>query len=340
MSYRLGGTDGVSVEADKWRRAFQALGAKVTTVAGTGAADHLIEGLGAGLGGNGPVPDGSLAARLSDTLENADLVVVENCCSLPIDPEPGRVLGRLLAGRPAILRHHDLAWQRPQFRDWPPPPSDPAWWHVTINERSRLELAARGVEAVTFYNCFDPDPVQGNREATRSALGVEDGEILVVQPTRALRRKNVAGGLLFAGALGATYWLLGPAEDGYDDELGRLLERSAGRVRAIVGRPGSGRVEDVYAASDLVVLPSTWEGFGNPSVESAVYRRPLAIGNYPVAKELRRFGFRWFDLAEPETAARFIADPDVALLDRNEQVARARFSTADLPTRLEALILP
>ena len=157
---------------------------------------------------------------------------MENCCSLPVDPRPGRVLGRLLAGRPALLRHHDLAWQRPQFKDSPPPPDDPAWWHVTINERSRLELAARGIEAVTFYNSFDPDPPGGDRDATRATLGLSEEDILVVQPTRALRRKNVAGGLLFAAALGATYWLLGPAEDGYDEELALLLERSAGRVRA------------------------------------------------------------------------------------------------------------
>jgi glycosyltransferase involved in cell wall biosynthesis len=353
VSYRLGGTDGVSIEASKWQRAFESLGAVVTTVAGAGAADHVIRGLGAGFGRGATEPpvtpgipesDGAppgadrLTALLEAALDGADLVIVENCCSLPLDPEPCRVLARLLAGRPAVMHHHDLAWQRPQFRDCPGPPDDPAWWHVTINEHSRLELAARGIKAVTFYNCFDPDPVEGDRSATRSALGVGAGETLVVQPTRALARKNVAGGLLFAEALRATYWLLGPAEDGYDDELGRLLERTSGRVRSIVGRPESGRVEDAYAAADVVVLPSTSEGFGNPSVESALHRRPLAIGDYPVARELRRFGFSWFDVTEPERVARFLAHPDLAVLDRNEQVAKARFSTRDLPARLGNLV--
>jgi len=33
VSFRLGGTDGVSIEAAKWQRAFETLGHVVTTVA-------------------------------------------------------------------------------------------------------------------------------------------------------------------------------------------------------------------------------------------------------------------------------------------------------------------
>jgi glycosyltransferase involved in cell wall biosynthesis len=336
VSYRLGGSDGVSVEAAKWARAFEALGAGVRTVAGGGVADVLVDGLAAD--SDGPVADD----RLAEGLAGADLVVVENCCSLPLNPRVGEALAEHLAGRPAVLRHHDLAWQRPQFREAPPPPQDPNWWHVTINERSRLELAARGIAAVTFYNCFDPEPPAGDREGTRAALGVADDEILVLQPTRAIPRKNVPGGVLFARALGATYWLLGPAEDGYGPELERILGRVATELRVLRGFTPGATIHDAYAACDVVVLPSTFEGFGNPSVESALHRRPLAIGAYPVATELRRFGFFWFDAGDPVAAAgkvaRWLAQPDPKLLDRNQQVARQRFSTLDLPTQLRQLV--
>jgi glycosyltransferase involved in cell wall biosynthesis len=334
ISYRLGGTDGVSIEAAKWADAFGELGASVTTIAGSGTADHIVAGLAA------DSTESIEVERLDEMTRGTDLVVVENCCSLPLNPRVGQALAAILAGRPAILRHHDLAWQRLQFRDAPPPPDDGAWWHVTINERSRLELAARGIKAVTFYNSFDPDVRIGDREATRRDLGVADGEVLALQPTRAIPRKNVPGGVLFARALEATFWLLGPAEDGYGPELERILDRAA--VRVIRGMPEGRSIADAYAACDVVVLPSTFEGFGNPSVESALYRRPLAVGTYPVASELRRFGFSWFDAGDPPTAAaatrRFLAAPDPGLLDHNERVAKERFSTHDLAVRLSSLV--
>jgi hypothetical protein len=327
VSYRLGGTDGVAVEAAKWVAALRALGIEVTTVAGSGTPDRLVDGMAADA--PGPVDRAGLSAALG----GAEVVVVENCCSLPLNPRVRDAVAETLAGRPAILRHHDLPWQRPQFQS-ETVPSDPAWRHVTINERSRIELAARGTEAITLYNSFDPDPPAGDREATRAALGVSENERLLLQPTRAIRRKNVPGGLLLAQAIGATYWLLGPAEDGYGPELERVLGRAATRVIDGI----SIQIDDAYAASDAVVLPSTWEGFGNPSMESALHRRALAIGNYPVSLELRRYGFSWFDPTDPAPLARFLGDPDPAVLDRNQYVARLRFSSEELPGRLAELL--
>ena len=139
----------------------------------------------------------------------------------------------------------------------------------------------------------------------RAALGVPDGTPLLLQPTRALARKNIAGAISLAEAVGATYWLLGPAEDGYGPELERLVARA--RCRVVLGVPVGGcSIADAYAACDAVLLPSFWEGFGNPSVESATYRRPLAIGAYPVAAELAAFGFDWFDAADPPPLAHWL----------------------------------
>ena len=159
------------------------------------------------------------------------------------------MVAAVCAGRPAVLHHHDLAWQRPQLAHLPPPPDDPAWAHVTINDLSRRQLAARGMAATTIYNRFDPDPPAGDREGVRRALGVADETRLLLQPTRALARKNVAAGLALTAAVGGTYWLLGPAEDGYGPELDRLVEGAPARCcserRAGDGRTGrTGGVDD------------------------------------------------------------------------------------------------
>ena len=83
------------------------------------------------------------APEVEEACASADLVVVENLCSLPLNPPAAAVVAGVCAGRPALFHHHDLPWQRPHFAHLPPPPDDPAWTHVTINELSRLELAAR-----------------------------------------------------------------------------------------------------------------------------------------------------------------------------------------------------
>jgi hypothetical protein len=45
LSYRLGVADGVSVTAAQWATALRRLGLHVTTMAGAGRADVLVEGL-------------------------------------------------------------------------------------------------------------------------------------------------------------------------------------------------------------------------------------------------------------------------------------------------------
>ncbi len=335
VSYRLGGGDGVSVEAAKWSWALGELGWLVRSVAGVGAVDRLVPGLAI------DAQDPPRPGEVEDALAGADLVVVENLCSLPLNPAAGAAVAGACRGRPALLHHHDLPWQRPHLRHHPAPPDDPGWRHVVINELSRLQLAERGIPAVTIRNAFDTEAAPGDREATRHRLGQDAGTRLFLQPTRALYRKNVPGGLALAERLGGTFWLLGPAEDGFGPQLGRILSGARCPVLRGAGPEDPGRptsVPDLYAASDVVVLPSTWEGFGNPTVESAVLRRPLAVGPYPVARELVEFGFRWFTLGRPGRLARWLDDPDESLLDHNLAVARRHFSLRDLPGRLAPVL--
>jgi glycosyltransferase involved in cell wall biosynthesis len=330
LSFRLGGSDGVSVVAGTWAVALRRLGFAVTTVAGDGPVDHLLPGLAM----EAPAPPAR--AEVEAALARADLVVVENLLSLPLNRPAGDVVAAALAGRPALLHHHDLPWQRARFAhvaDWPP--TDPAWRHVAVNRRSAAELAARGVEAAVVRNGFDADDPPGDRAATRAALGVGPGDRLALHPVRAIARKDVPAAVRLAEGLGATYWLTGPAEEGYGPTLARVL--AAARC-PVVHRPSPGRMADAYAAADAVLFPSTWEGFGNPPVEAAVHRRPAAVGRYPVAEELRDLGFRWFPPDDPAPLAAFLAAPDPGLLDHNAGLVRRHLSLAAMEAALAGVL--
>jgi glycosyltransferase involved in cell wall biosynthesis len=350
VSFRLGDADGVSVEARKWAAALRTLGYETRRVAGRlegepEPGDVLLPWLAI------DATDAPRPAELTRVLADSDVVVVENLCSLPLNLAAARASAQVLAELPGrvrvLLHHHDLPWQRRSLAatadEFPPRLRDVV--HVTINQRSRRELEARRHEpVVVLQNRFDLDAPRGERATTRKRLGFEDDELVVLQPSRAIERKNVPGGIRFADALARAYperpvryWLSGPAEDGYGPTLERVLARAA--MPVTVGRAET--AIDAYAAADVVALPSTWEGFGNPTIESIVARRPLAAFPYPVLSEILATGLRFFSVHEPATLARFLREADDVqerFHDVNLHRARLSYSLDDLPEAIEGAL--
>jgi glycosyltransferase involved in cell wall biosynthesis len=344
LSYRLGGTDGVSVEASKWEWALRELGFTTRRVAGeldgmrkddTWLAFLSID----------PPPDATVAPdALAAALAGSDLVVVENICSLPLNPIASTTAADVLSrhrGR-VLFHHHDFQWERPHLAPVDGiPPDLPGAVHVTISDHGRSALEQRGFDAHTLRNSFDFSPLPGDRAATRAIVGVADGDVLVLQPTRAIPRKRVDRGIRFAEELDrvltdrrVVYWLTGPAEDGFAPELDGIVARAG--VEVVQGRLTG--ANDAYAAADVVAFPSEWEGFGNPVVEATIARRPLAVAHYPVLDELLELGLRPLSIDDPAAVATFLADPDQERLDANIAALRPELDIARLPERIHMML--
>jgi len=343
LSYRLGGADGVGVEAGKWDWALRELGFTTRRVAGEleGTArpdDTWLAFLAIDpVPGAAPDPD-----ALAATLAGADLVVVENLCSLPLNVEAATIARDVLAthrGR-VCFHHHDFAWERPHLAHIGGfPPKRPDSLHITISAHAQRDLRSRGITASVVPNSFVFDAFDGDGPATRAALGFADADLVLLQPTRAIPRKNTEGGLRFAREVSARlpdrrvrYWITGPAEDGYEAELDRLVTDAD--VPVHLGR--AARAADAYAACDLVVFPSTWEGFGNPVVESVAARRLVAVAAYPVLEEIT-VGLDLLSIDDPDGAVEWLATSPAERdrrLEANDQVARARFAVEHLPDRI------
>jgi len=330
VSFRLGMPDGVSVVARNWQRAFEQLGYDVHTVAGDGPVDRTVPGLAI------EATDPPTADEVRAAIGDVDIVVVENLCTIPLNLPAARVVAEVLTGRPAILHHHDPPWQRAHWAHVTElPPRDSMWRHVTINQLTQREMTERGYEATCIYNGFPVTTGSADRSAVRRRLGVSDTELLLAHPVRAIPRKDIPSAVRLAEQLGGTYWLWGAAEDGYDDELERIL---AGATCPVVRGTSGESAVDLYGAADAVLFPSTWEGFGNPPVEAAIHRVPCAVGPYPVADELKALGLEWYPSDDPEPLRRAIEQPDNERLDRNRRIAVARLSLDAMRDEIAALL--
>lgn len=193
ISTRLAGTDGVSLETEKWATVLQRMGHETVYCAGElggYAADGLlvpamhfahprIEALNArAFGPNPDDPEPLLAdvAAIADEIRPAlqdfiranriDVIIVENALAIPMNLPLGKALTEVIDETcvPAIAHNHDFFWERERFRGSPIldyvdtyfPPALPTMRHVTINTIAQRRLRARrGIESTVVPNVHD-----------------------------------------------------------------------------------------------------------------------------------------------------------------------------------------
>ena len=132
----------------------------------------------------------------------------------------------------------------------------------------------------------------------RQALGVADDALLILQPTRVVKRKGIEHAIELVHRLGMKAKLIishASGDEGRDyerrvKEYSKLMKVDTYFVSSIIneerGHTESGRkiykLEDVYPHADLVTYPSTFEGFGNAFLEAIYYCRPIVVNTYSI----------------------------------------------------------
>lgn len=410
VSTRLAGTDGVSLETRKWAEIFRRLGHTCFFFAGERDPDlpgetlpemHFQHPAVATLtqmafGQPTQPPDfvwrlEALARHLAQMLHKflrtyrIDLVVVENASTIPMNLPLGLALQRVLAetGLPTILHHHDFYWEReryavhniPDLLEQAFPPELPQAVHVVINSAAQRELyARRGLQSTLVPNIFDfaqaAPGISPQNASLRTALGLNENHLLILQPTRVVPRKGIELALALVRALRKApnrRRLLGKepvlvishhaGDEGvaYLESLQYLAQRwrvplyyAAHRFTTrLTSEQGRFALWDAYVHADFVTYPSLYEGFGNALLEAIYFRLPVMVNRYQVfVQDIAPLGFDLIEIdgqVTEDTVERVVEvlrDPvrRRRMVEHNYEVARAHFSYEAVTPTLAALL--
>jgi glycosyltransferase involved in cell wall biosynthesis len=231
ISTRISGTDGVSLEIEKWAAVLEAMGHRCFYIAGLcddrpPERCHIVpeahfrhpevEAINASAFGTrlrAPALSDdvrALTARIEEQLRAAierfdlSVLIAENCLTIPMNIPLGLALVETVMETPVacIAHHHDFVWERDRFLvncvdDYLVtafPPRLAQIDHVVINTQAASEFSRRtGLPCTVIPNVmdFDHPPPAGEGRGLRRALGIGDDDILVLQPTRIVQRKGI-----------------------------------------------------------------------------------------------------------------------------------------------------
>lgn len=254
-----------------------------------------------------------------------DLLIAENSLTIPINIPLGLALVEVIleAGILCIAHHHDFVWERERFlinavddylrAAFPPVLSEID--HVVINSVAGEEFSRRtGLSSRIIPNVMDfaspPSPPDEYASDFRQTIGVAEDDVLILQPTRVVRRKGIEHAIELVHRLRASSCKLvitHGAEDEGDAYPDRVREYAALLgVPVIFAGPWISHqrgvteagtkqyaIWDVYPHADLVAYPSTYEGFGNAFLEAVYYKRPILCNRYSAYRtDIEPCGFR------------------------------------------------
>jgi glycosyltransferase involved in cell wall biosynthesis len=308
-----------------------------------------------------------------------ELLVPENSLTIPLNIPLGIAITEVISetGMPTIAHHHDFFWERQQFLTnavWEYlnmafPPHLPSIQHVVISTSGDNQLSLRtGISATVIPNVMDfenpPPPIDDYASDVRQALGIQDDELFILQPTRVVKRKGIEHAIELVNRIGMKAKLVishASGDEGYDYEqrvkdYSWLMKVNTVFVSDIIlerrGLTKTGEkvytLNDIYPHADLVTYPSNFEGFGNAFLEAIYFRKPIVVNNYSIyTMDIRPKGFSVVEIDG------YVTDDAVRktrqilqnahlrhkMAENNYKIATQYFSYAVLQQKLKNLIL-
>lgn len=242
--------------------------------------------------------------------EKWDSVIVHNVFTMPFDLAWTRELVELTQTRPDIRWLnwvHDVRWAG----------RVPQAVHVAVSEHRRREYAKVTKEPVhVIPNGCNSAAVLGLTQRV-AELHLEGAGMVLLQPARFVRRKNIELGMRVLTELPEAVYIVTGAPDPhqkdgmiYFRELKRLAKELGVTERVLFpGEKASLSDDDVrslYQMADALFFPSTQEGFGLPLIEASLHQVPVFCSDIPAHREVA-MGATFFKLtASPKGIARKI----------------------------------
>ncbi len=305
-----------------------------------------------------------------------DLLISENALTIPMNIPLGLALTEFLAetNMPAIGHHHDFYWERerflitscPDYLSTAFPPFLNNIKNVVINSLALQQLTFRkGMPAVLIPNVYDyqnpPDPLDHYGKTLRARLGFGEGDLLVLQPTRVVPRKNIEKAIDLVAMLPLRRPALvisHSSGDEGDEYLERILwyaEKTGVEllfINDIIGEerdPEQGiyTLDDAYKNADLVTYPSGYEGFGNAFLEAVYFKKLIFLNRYSIyIADIEPLGFEvvsFEGFVTPAVAGKvlyYLENPGKTreAVEKNYQLALRNFSYEVLEERLVPLV--
>jgi len=167
---------------------------------------------------------------------------------------------------------------------------------VALSDEIASELSGAGVPEkaiVKIPNGIDTDefhpPGDAERLETRKRFGVGSGETALCFVGRLSRQKGLGSLLEAVGRMQAPIRLL-IAGKGPEEKRLKNLSRKLKLENRVVFLGAIGNVKSVYAASDIFVLPSLYEGLSNALLEAMAMGLPCIATDVSGSNELIEHG--------------------------------------------------